>query len=173
MIVKLTGPREGQTVMLNGSQFVNGIAHIDDGAFRYFSRCYGVVPHGLSDNEAADPERGGKTVSGKPELQPEGRGTPEGGAQDSVGDDAGVGGEAEQLPSGDGHGDAGFRGPIEGDDPLGQALRRINTENNDLWTGTGRPTVKALADVLGRMVTKEEVEARFKGGERVAARQGS
>lgn len=42
----------------------------------------------------------------------------------------------------------------------------LDPEDNALWTGTGRPKVNALASALGRMVTKEEVEERFSGGER-------
>lgn len=162
MRVKLTGPREGQTVTLNGVRFINGEAAMSAAQLRYFAKCYGAVPYGSGDN-AAENAAVRAEVQGGPDVRQDGDGAPQEGPHDGAGDDDGDGGEAEQLPGGDGHGHSGVHGTTEG---LREAVARLDPENDKMWTTDGRPRVNALAKLLGRMVTKEEVEATFAAGER-------
>lgn len=78
MRVHLTGPREGQTVKLNGVQFVNGAAEIADGAFGYFFKCYKVVQDGRSNDAPADSKGNRSNLQGEPEVRPDGVGAPPG-----------------------------------------------------------------------------------------------
>lgn len=172
MRVQLTGPRKGQTVVLNGVQFVKGSGHIDDGAYLYFSRCHKVVPYGTSNDAEKAAERPGKDVPSGADLQPvdiSPTKVPADGGESAVGSDAGPEGS---VSLGDGHADAGLDRAEPRKDPLGQALAQLDPLDDSQWKADGSPRVDALARITGGMVTKEMVEARFTGGEREAARQG-
>ena len=171
MRVQLTGPREGQTVHLNGTEFVNGVGIIDDGAFLYYSRCWKVVPYGPSHDEAADAEWSGPEVPGTADVQSEEHGTGEAPTDASDGATSSTSGSEGSISFGDGHSDAGLRGSI-GEDPLGQALTQLDPDDDSQWKADGSPRVDALAKITGGMVTKEMADARFSGGEREATRQG-
>lgn len=164
--VRLTGPREGQTVVLNGVRFVEGWAVIDAGALRYFTRCYKVVPYGAGNNEADAHAGKREEVPSQAEVQPIDDGTPKKPADDSGTDDGATDGSEGNVPDGDGHEDPRV-------DWLREALSQLDPEDDSQWTQDGRPRVDALSRVTGRMVTREMVQERFSGGERYeAAGQG-
>lgn len=169
MLVRLTGPREGQTVRLNGVQFVKGRARIHPGQLLYFSRCYAVTPtedvDGIRNDAPEAPERAREEAPSGADLPQEPSGAPEAPADDGGGDDQPEARPEGSVPDGDGHEDSREHGPAD-NDPLGEALKQLDPSDNTHWTNDGRPRVKALSDVLGRRVTKDEILSRFEEGER-------
>lgn len=133
--VELVGPRAGQTCVINGHQFVNGVATLKgDGdslsyAIRYLGRAYNAHPRGSEELRKAKTEyeaavremEAANGVQDDPDEDPEpGPADPvpgEGGSGDEAtgqrqdderdGDASPPEGQAGVLPKRDGHGDPG------------------------------------------------------------------
>lgn len=182
----LVGPRAGQTIVLNGREFINGICAVDGpiegvaGACHYFARCYNAHPEGskeLRDAEAAyqaalaeenaDGERPVETDADRDEsAEVPGSGEPDGGGPDSASPDEQSGdadaetGSAGGVSGGDGHADT--RVPpdpsIEFKARVADAVGQLDHGNDEHWTADGNPAVAAVAAIIGGNVTRQELD---------------
>lgn len=53
-----------------------------------------------------------------------------------------------------------------------EAIKKLDTENNDHWTGTGLPSVDAVGSIVGETVTRKQIGKAAPGYDREAARKG-
>lgn len=53
-----------------------------------------------------------------------------------------------------------------------KAIKKLDTENNDHWTGTGLPSVDAVGAIVGATVTRKQIGEAAPGYDRDTARKG-
>ena len=157
----LTGGRKGKTCVLGRQfKFQDGIMHLSgstpdvEAMTLYLGRCYEAYPEGSVELEAANGKRDLQetpkehkehAVSG--DVQPPGPGAAEEKTTDGAGHDDAEAGEAGVRAEGDGH------------QAIREALSQLDTVNDKHWTAEGLPAVVAVAEILGMVVTREEITA--------------
>lgn len=183
----LTGPRKGQTIVLNGTEFTNGIAVLygtpknNDGIARYLSKCYGAQVEGSAAHRQAEEnylaavalkeaENGTGQVhpQGNPNppatipagVQSDGSGSPAPTANDGAEPASGETGTSGGVPGGDGHADTRVRPEPDGElrSVVAEAMNKLDPSNDDHWTADGKPAVAAVCEACGRNVTRQEIE---------------
>jgi len=190
----LTGGRAGQTCVLGGYQFVNGITLVMgdsdniSGLVKYMGRSFKAFEDGsaeLAYYQKLDKERengtgqvhAGAQRGGHQEVQP---GVRQGGtgpstvsADDSGGADDAAQGSAGPVPGGAGHSHPGNDGPRRQQAVLA-AIKRLEHTNVEHWTTDGLPRVDAVATLLGDPnVTRGLIEKSAPGFDRAAARMAA
>lgn len=184
IFLKLTGPREGDTVELNDLQFTDGIATYTgsepeaESLLRYFSRSYAVIQVDKDGNPVNPPkEETEDGVSNQPDQDPnqslQGNGNtstePEGNGSNVV-----EGGDDTNLHNENGQTDAPVAPApqLPVDERLRNALNQLDPENDEHWTKLGKPAIAALEPIYGSGgFTREDVEAALPDFSRDIARE--
>ena len=158
MKIYLAGPRAGTTILLQGVQFVSGIAEVraeDEGLVKYMRRCHQAFPEGSAELEEALDKFGGREiyygVSNLPEhtsgnaakVQPTGKESSPKAATDKSADDSTSAGSSGSVAEGNGQADAGVDLPKL----IREACVKLDTEDVDQWSANGMPTAAAIYSV--------------------------
>lgn len=179
--LKLTGPREGETIQLNGLQFIDGIAEYTgsepeaENMLRYFARSYAVVEVDKEGNPANPPQEETKDgLQDQPDQEPnqplQGNGD-EGGQPDSNGPAVGEVNDDTNVQPENGQANPPVAQQLPVDERLRNALLQLDCENDDHWTKLGKPAIAALEPIYGSGgFTREDVEAAIPNFSREVAR---
>ncbi len=198
----LVGPYAGRTITLGkGLDFVLGKMRFTgpevdaDNIGRYLERCYNAHPEGpaLDAARAAYDEAHPSKIAGQQEPPKEQSDEGEGGKDNGEPQEAPVGGgDAQVAPGAAGDGPSGGDGQegadngapaggpaeavkpsgVEGD--LATAVKSLNPEKDENWTGAGLPRMDAVEAVYGSAgITRADVEAAAPGWNREAARKAA
>lgn len=183
----LTGHYAGQTILINGNQFVKGELPLKgdlksmDGLIRYMATYNAFLAGSDELAEAQDRDRKNKeNADGADEIL-DGEGANSGGAPSDDANSGAASGAGATGASGDGAGNGsegdGVPGGREGDaaprssDPqvlkIIDALNSLDPDVSDHWTEAGLPKVAAVeagSGVVG--VTRKDIEAAMPGWNR-------
>lgn len=155
----LTGPRRGQTVVLAGHQFVNGVMEYQGGSKEdiqaiayHLGTYYGAFHESVAEEAQAKYEanqaaiKAGKTPEPvKPQDPPPVK------PQDLT----------PRTPPTD---------PLATAQTVAEALQALDPEKDTDWTGQGLPSVDAVSALLARTATRKEIEEAVEGFNRAAAK---
>jgi len=174
----LTGPREGETIELNGLAFTDGIAEYTGSEpeaaniLRYFSRCYAVVEVDKDGNPLNPPKEttdvGIQNQSAENPDQSLSGNSDQGAGADSNG--------TAQLGSNDQANADNQNGQAEPtvakvDERLRAALLQLDPTNDEHWTKLGKPAIAAVEPFYGSSgFTREDVEVAIPDFSRDVAR---
>jgi hypothetical protein len=173
LIYKLVGPYAGQTVAFSKGRFAfkNGLMELEvkaskagtshEGLTRILGRYYNAHPVGSEALKAAEAvweqehgKRGQKAEARKAEPKPAaGSNEPapaEGGGEEHLSD------EGDAVDSGAGATDVPAKG-------LAKILRKLDPKKDKHWTTSGLPSLKAVADMAGHEVSRDEIEEAAPG----------
>lgn len=188
----LTGPREGNTEVLQGKQFVKGVLQLRgtleelQGLVTYMGRSYGAYLEGSEELAKAQAKykKGGEDASkvseetkqgGSEEVSGDntdnGDGITETSPDDSNGTTGSEEGDTGILSNGDGHTDTGVHtGEDEINERLVSAVTSLDPLNDEHWTSEGLPRMDAIEAVYGSAgVTRKLVEVSVPGYTREVA----
>jgi hypothetical protein len=173
--LELVGPRAGSTCQLAGYQFVRGVAKIRgtaaqvDGASRYLRTCYNAQIVGTDEHlaavaawEAANGKRQVPTGAGSRPAEPVPGGVRPEGIGPAAPTAARLDGPAGAAPRTTGLVSDGDRqgGADQGSEvTLQDVLAQLDHADEEYWTKSGRPSVDAVSALLGRGVTRAEIDA--------------
>ena len=162
MKIYLAGPRAGTTILLQGVQFVSGIAEVraeDEGLLKYMRRCHQAFPEGSAELEEALDKFGGRgiyhgvrnlpdnTSGNASKVQPTGKESSPKAATDKPADDSTSAGSSGSVAEGNGQKDAGV-GLV---DMIRKGCLQLDPDNPDHWAGSsGLPTATAMYSVCPR-----------------------
>lgn len=192
---KLVGPNAGRTVVL-GKQFgfVNGVMEVQvredqvdklKGLTRQLGRSYNAHPEGSKALAEAEkqweqvkPKKGAKPAPAKeeknekgPKVQDREEETDGDDADGGSGDGSEDGSEGHETDSGDGDDSGDDEGSDDTEEmTLEEGLRQLDPKNGAHWTSTGHANLKAIGDIMGRGVTRGEIEEAIPGFNRKMAK---
>lgn len=164
----LCGGHKGLNGELGGVTWKGGKAEIIgpprsvEGLCKYLGRCYQAFPEG-SDELRAKQEQLGELQDQESPKQ----GDPDevllaaddAAIADAQGADDGVGAEEAETP-GSGEGDLDRRRR-----EMREAVEMLDGANSEYWTMDGQPRLKPLEDLLGRPLTRKEVNELLQDSE--------
>ncbi|MCP4900884.1 MAG: hypothetical protein GY906_28285 [bacterium] len=166
----LTGGRAGKTVRLSkkyqfrdGKIVLRGPSHKVECIARMLAINYAAFEEGSRELEAAHGQRdlsespiGEQEHALSSEVQSEGSGSGAEAAADLDGHGDADSGDSGLRSEGDGHEDSrSYR--------IREALTQLDMMNDEHWTRTGLPAVKAVEELLGEPVKRVEIEEATPG----------
>ncbi len=179
----LVGPNAGKTVKLSKGKypFVKGVMEVNvsedkrekyAGITRILARSYNAHPEGSKALDRAQAEwaaqNGGKNAGRQANnaAKAKASGAAAQGARPSEAD---VGSEGHAAEGGDGVGAGDGAELDESAKEIREALAGLDVGNDKHWTSTGLPNLKVLGELLGRGVSRTEIDAAYQGFNREAA----
>lgn len=167
--IELVGPNKGKDIVLGGIQFRDGKATLEgpdtdvEKQFRYLHRCWQVQ---YSEEVSKD-----GSVQDQPNKDE--NGAPQGNGEEGEGRTAQEGSDDSGQPTGtDVHNQNGQTESPVVNQRLVDAVSKLDPENEEHWTRTGKPAMSAIETFYGSSdITRADVDAAAPGLSRDSAKE--